>query len=241
MGMPIQAGAPSIAGSIPLPSSSASTLNLSADHTKIIFNLACEGRHLKERVAREFVRLANEEVLFCTQAQSTSHKMLASGHPDQFSTYYQILQSDKEPSAAQDKAMDEIISTASKAWSQANMTLFKHVLDYKRKLNAFLDKAGGWIREQEERIWTTIFQIVGDTGVPLCAALDVLLHLLDTLPSFPPNLSYQSQSPIICRFAPEAYAQPWLGLHSLNLPHAPSFESRRKAKDVLKEAIIRST
>ena len=232
MGVPIQAGALSMAGSLPLPSSSASALNLSVDHTKIIFNLACEGWHLKERVAREFVRLANEEVLFRTQAQSTSHETLASRRPDWFSTYYQILQSDKEPSAARDKAMDEIISAASKA------TLFKHVLDYERKLNAFLDKAGGWIREQEERIWNMIFQIVGDTGVPLCAALDVLLCLLDTLPSFPQNLSYQSQSPIICGFVPEAYAQPWLGLHSLNLPHAPSFKSCRKAEDVLKEAII---
>ena len=85
------------------------------------------------------------------------------------------------------------------------------------------------------------FQIVGDTGAPLCAALNVLLHLLDTLPSFPPNLSYQSPSHIICGFAPEAYAQPWLGLHSLNLPHTPSFESHGKAEDVLKEAIICST
>ena len=121
------------------------------------------------------------------------------------------------------------------------MRVFKQVLDYERKLNAFLDKAGGWIREQEERIWTTIFQIVGDTGAPLCATLDVLLRLLDTLHLFSPNLSYQSQSPIICGFAPEAYAQPWLRLHSLNLPHAPSFDSRRKAEDVLKEAIICST
>ena len=87
-------------GSLPLPSSSASTLNLLVDYTKIIFNLACEGRHLKEWVTREFFRLASEEVLFRTQAQSTSHETLASGRPDQFSTYYQILQSDKEPSAA---------------------------------------------------------------------------------------------------------------------------------------------
>ena len=108
-------------------------------------------------------------------------------------------------------------------------------------MNAFLDKAGGWIREQEEQIWTMIFQKAGDTGAPLCATLNVLLRLLDTLPTFPPNLSYQSQSPIICGFAPEAYAQPWLGLHSLNLPNTPSFDSRRKAEDVLKEAIICST
>ena len=108
-------------------------------------------------------------------------------------------------------------------------------------MNAFLDKAGGWIWEQEEHIWTMIFQIAGDTGALLCACLDVLLHILDTLPSFPPNLSYQSQSPIICGFAPEAYAQPWLGLHSLNLPHTPSFEGHRNAEDILKEAIIRST
>ena len=40
---------------------------------------------------------------------------------------------------------------------------------------------------------------------------------------------------------PEAYAQPWLGLHSLNLTHTPSFDSHRKAEDVLKEAIILST
>ena len=241
MGMPIQAGAPSVAGPIPLHSTSASTLNLTADHTKIIFNLACEGQHLKERVTREFVRLSSEEVLFRTQAQSTSHETLASGRPDQFSTYYQILRSDKEPSDAQDKVMEEIISTASEAWSQANASLFKHVLDYERKLNAFLDKAGGWIQEQEERIWATIFQIAGDTGAPLCATLNVLLHLLDTLPLFPPNLSYQSQSPIICGFVPEGYAQPCLGLHSLNLPHTASFDSHRKAEDIFKEAIIRST
>ena len=117
MGMPIQAGDPSMSGPIPFPSTSASTLNLMADHTKIIFSLACEGQHLKERVTREFVRLTSEEVLFRTQVQSTSHETLASGHPDRFSTYYQILQSDKEPSATRDKAMEEIISTASKAWS----------------------------------------------------------------------------------------------------------------------------
>ena len=241
VGVPIQAGVPSVAGPIPLHSISASTLNLTADHTKIIFNLACEGRHLKEQVTREFVRLSSEEVLFHTQAQSSSHEMLASGHPDRFSTYYQILRSDKEPSDARDKAMEEIISTVSKAWSQANASLFKHVSDYERKLNEFLDKTGGWIREQEERIWTMIFQIAGETGAPLCATLDVLFRLLETLPSFPPNLSYQSQSPVICRFAPKDYAQPWLGLHSLNLPHPPSFDSCRKTEDVLKEAIIHST
>ena len=155
--------------------------------------------------------------------------------------YYEILRSDRESSEAKDKAMEEILSKVSKAWLETNMSLFKHVLDYESKLNMFLDKAGGWIREQEECIWTMMFQITGDIGAPLCASLDVLLHLLETLPSFPANLAYQSQSPIICGFAPEAYAQPWLGLHSLNLPHTLSFDSRRKAEDVLKEAIIRST
>ena len=137
--------------------------------------------------------------------------------------------------------MEEVISAASQAWSWANACLFKHVLDYERKLNMFLDKMGGWIREEEERIWTTVFQIAGDTRAPLCAMLDVLFHLLDTLPSFPPNLSYQSQPPMIYGFAPKAYAQPWLALHSLNLPCAPSSDSHRKAEDILKEAIIHST
>ena len=145
VGVPIQAGTPSVAGPIPLHSTSASALNLTADHTKIIFNLVCEGRHLKEQVTRIFVRLSSEEVLFRTQAQSTSHETLASRRPDRFSTYYQILRSDKEPSDTRDKAMEEIISAASKAWSRANACLFNHVLDYERKLDAFLDKTGGWI------------------------------------------------------------------------------------------------
>ena len=230
-----------MAGPIPPPSTSASTLNLTANHTKIIFNLACEGRHLKERVTREFVRLSSGEVLFRTQAQSTSHETLASAHPNHFSTLYQTLRSDEEPSDARNKAMEEIVDAANKAWSRANETLFDHVLDYERKLNAFLDKVGGWIREQEERVWTTVFQIVEDTGTPVCAFLDILFRLLDTLPSLPPNLSYQSQSPLTCGFSPAAYAQPWLGLHNLNLPHAPSFDGGRKAEDVLKDAIIRST
>ena len=164
--------------------------------------------------------------------------MLASACPDRFSTYYQILRSDEEPSDTCNKAMEEIISAANRAWLRANKTLFDHALDYVRKVERVLDKVGGWIHEQEEHIWTTVFQVVEDTGVPLCAFLDILLCLLDTLPSLPLNLSYQSQSPIICGFSPAANAQPWLGLHSLNLPHAPSFDSGRKAEDVLKDAII---
>ena len=120
VGIPIQTGAPSMACPIPLHSTSASALNLTADHTKIIFNLACEGWHLKEQVTREFIRLSSEEVLFCTQAQSTSHETLASRRPDQFSTYYQILRSNKESSDTHDKAMEEVISAASQAWSRAN-------------------------------------------------------------------------------------------------------------------------
>ena len=241
MGVPIPATTSSMAGPIPLLSTSTSTLNLTADHTKFIFNLACEGLQLKEWVTQEFIQLSSEEVLFHTQAQSTSHETLASAHPDRFSTYYQILWSDEEPSDARNKAMEEIVNVVNKAWSRANETLFNHVLDYERKLNAFLDKVGGWIREQEERVWTTVFQIVEDTGAPVCAFLDILFCLLDTLPSLPPNLSYQSQSPFTCGFSPVAYAQPWLGLHNLNLPHTPSFDGGRKAEDVLKDAIIRST
>ena len=143
MSIPIQAGIPSIAGPITLPSVSVSALNLTADHTKQIFSLACEGQHLKEWVAREFARLSSQEVLFHTQAQSTSHKSLASGRPDHFATYYKILRSDQESSEAKDKAMEEIINKASEAWLRTNASLFKHVLDYEAKLNAFLDKAGG--------------------------------------------------------------------------------------------------
>ena len=104
--------------------------------------------------------------------------------------YYEILQSDQESLEAKDKAMEEIISKASEAWLQTNTSLFKQVLDYEAKLNAFLDKAGGWIRVQEECIWTMMFQITGDIGAPLCTSLDIVLHLLETLPSFPANLAY---------------------------------------------------
>ena len=122
------------------------------------------------------------------------------------------------------------------------MSLFKHVLDYEAKLDTFLDKAGGWIRVQEECIWTTMFQITGDIGSPLCAGLAIVFHLLDTLPSFPANLAYQSTSPMITGFVPEVYAQrPLLGLHSLDLTHTPPPDSHRKAKDVLKEAILHRT
>ena len=85
-------------------------------------------------------------------------------------------------------------------------------------------------------------QITEDIGVPLCAGLAIVFSLLDTLPSFPANLTYQSTSPMITGFTPEVYAQwPWLGLHSLDLAHTPPPDSHRKAKDVLKEAILHST
>ena len=237
---PVQGGAPSIVGPS-LPSTSIATVNFSEDHIKQIFSLTCKGQHLKERIMWEFVRLSSQEVLFRTQAQSTSHESLASRHPDCFTTYYEILRSGQQSSEAKNKAMEEILDQASKVWLATNAMLFKHVLDYETKLEKILNKTGGWIREQEECIWMKMFEITGEAGTPLCAGLDLMLHLLDTLPSFLVNLSYQSNSPIICGFVPETYAQPWLGLHGMDLACLPSFENCKKAKDVLREAIIQST
>ena len=64
----------------------------------------------------EFAKLSNQEVLFHTQAQSTSYEMLASGHPDRFTAYYVILQSDQESSEAKDKAIEELLNKVSEAW-----------------------------------------------------------------------------------------------------------------------------
>ena len=113
---PIQAGISSVPGPIPLPSESVSALRLTADHTKEIFNLACKGHQLKERVAQEFAKLSNQEVLFRTQAQSTGYEMLASRHPDRFTAYYAILRSNQESSEAKDKAIEELLNRVSKAW-----------------------------------------------------------------------------------------------------------------------------
>ena len=55
VGIPMTAATSSMAGPIPLLSTSTSALNLTADHTKIIFNLACEGLQLKEWVTRGFI------------------------------------------------------------------------------------------------------------------------------------------------------------------------------------------
>ena len=93
-------------------------MNFSEDHIKQIFSLACEGQHLKECVAREFVRFSSQEVLFRTQVQSTSHESLAGGHPDHFTTYYEILRSDQQSLEAKDKAMEEIFNKVSQAWLQ---------------------------------------------------------------------------------------------------------------------------
>ena len=76
-----------------------------------------------------------------------------------------------------------------------NTVLFKHVLDYEAKLEKFLNKTGGWIREQEECIWMKMFEITGDAGIPLCTSLDIMLCLLDTLPLFLANLSSRAIHP----------------------------------------------
>ena len=145
---PIQAGISSVLGPITLPFKSVSTLKLTVDHTKEIFNLTCEGHQLKEWVTREFTKLSNQEVLFPTQAQSTSYQMLASGHPDCFTAYYIILWSDKESTEAKDKAIEELRNWVSDTWLQTNVSLFKHVLDYEGKLDAIFDKMGDWIKTQ---------------------------------------------------------------------------------------------
>ena len=143
---PIQVGVSSVSGPISLPSESVSALRLMADHTKEIFNLACEGCISWRSGLWEFTKLSSQEVLFHTQAQSTGYEMLASRHPDRFTAYYMILQSNEESTEAKDKAIEELLNRASEAWLQTNMSLFKHVLDYEVKLDVFLDRAGGWIR-----------------------------------------------------------------------------------------------
>ena len=88
----------------------------------------------------------------------------------------------------------------------------------------------------------TMLRITEDIRVPTCAGLTIVFHLLDTFPSFPANLTYQSTSPMITGFAPKVYAQqPWPGLHSLDLAHTPPPDSHRKAEDVLKKAILHCT
>ena len=192
---PIQAGISSVPGPLPLPSESVSALRLTADHTKEIFNLACKGHQLKEQVTREFAKLSNQEVLFRTQAQSTSYEMLASGCLDCFTAYYMILQSDQESSEAKDKAIEELLNKVSEAWLWANASLFKHVLDYEVKMDTFLDRTGGWIRAQEEHIWMMVVQITKDLRAPSCAGLDIVFctpgntPLLSSKPHIPEHLT----------------------------------------------------
>ena len=64
-----------------------------------------------------------------------------------------------------------------------------------------------------------------------------LTHCLHCLRMFPTKVSH----PSLAGSLPAAYAQPWLGLHNLNLPHALSFDGGRKARDILKDAIIHSS
>ena len=167
--------------------------------------------------------------------------MVASGCPDHFPAYYMILRSDEDSREARDKAIEDLHDQVGDAWLHTNSMLFKHVLIYETKLDAFLDKMGGWIREQEEHIWTMMRQITKDVGAPLNAGLAIVFCLLDALPSFLADLTYHSTPPMITGFAPEVYTQqPWLGLHSLDLTHTPPPDSHRKAVDLLKEEIFHS-
>ena len=153
-----------------------------------------------------------------------------------------ILWSDQESSEAKDKAMEELINKASEAWLWTNASLFKHILDYQAKLDTFLNKAGGWIRVQEERIWMMKFQITGDIRVPLCASLDIVLRLLETLPLFLANLVISEQfTHHLWGSHLKLMPSPGWGFTAWILHTPPPFDSRRKAEDILKEAIICST
>ena len=138
--------------------------------------------------------------------------------------------------------MEEILNQVSQAWLKTNAVHYSSTY-WIMRLNwrGFWTKLGVGSENKRRAFGLKMFEITGDAGAPLCASLDIMLRLLDTLPSFPANLSYQSNSPIICSFVPEAYAQPWLGLHGVDLACLPSFESHKKATDILKEAIIQST
>ena len=222
---PIQAGISSVPVPITLPSESISALKLSADHTKEIFNLACEGCHLKEQITREFAKLSSQEVLFHAQVQSTGYEMLASGHSDRFTAYYMILQSDEETTEARDKAIEELRNWVGDARDCAQTRCCSDTCSIMRQnwtwvfgQSGGLDKGAGGVHLDDDASNNR-----GHVGAPLCAGLTILFCLLDTLPSFPANLTYQSTPPMITGFAPEVYAQqPWLGLHSLDLTHTPA-------------------
>ena len=127
---PIQVGVPSASCPISLPSESVSTLRLMVEHTKEIFNLACKGHQLKERVVREFAKLSSQEVLFRTQGQSTGYEMLVSRCLDHFTVHYTILGSEEESSEAKDKAIEELLNRASDMWLQTNVSLLVTVRLY---------------------------------------------------------------------------------------------------------------
>ena len=74
--------------------------------------------------------------------------------------------------------MGEILDKANGAGVETNVALFKHILDYEAKLDVFLNKTGGWIREQEECIWRKMFEISGEAGAPLCTSLDIIVSSL---------------------------------------------------------------
>ena len=117
VGVPTLAATSSVAGPIPQIPTSASALQLTADHTQTIFNLACEGRHLKERIAREFIELSSREVLFRTQVQSTSHEVLASTRPNVFLPFTRYF-----------SPMRSLWTSATRPWRKLSMRRIRYGL-----------------------------------------------------------------------------------------------------------------
>ena len=114
-GRPHPAATSSVAGPIPQTSTPASALQLTADHTKTIFNLACEGRHLKERIAREFLKLSSGEVCSALRPSPTSHEARSVRVPNVFPPFTKYF-----------GPMRSLLTSATRPWRKLSMRRTRH-------------------------------------------------------------------------------------------------------------------
>ena len=116
------------------------TSGLSKEQAEEIFLLTHEAQTLGRKLACNFIQLSHKEALFRIGVQATGYEKATSGCPNHITTYYLMIKSEGEGVSAKklNEAINHLQEEAGKSWLDTKSTLFRHILEYQKKMIVFL-------------------------------------------------------------------------------------------------------
>ena len=170
------------------------TSGLTAEQYEAIFLLSREVQTLCRKLARDFIELSNQEARFRMGAQAMSHEKNIQERPDR-------------STGKRDEATKH---SGEVTWLQTNSLLLCHTIEYQNNMIQLVTRSQEAIQALHERIWKVVRRVMESAGKSVADGLEIALHLVNMLPSIPPQLTFNTVTAELPGFTPEAlsYASP---------------------------------